>query len=90
MFGDLLRHLSGLFYTTDEVNPEGEIRQNHTTFIGLNLAVGADYMKKRYGISEFDDSAIVAKRIFDGQADCYKPNDDGGVGYAWHVPQETL
>ncbi len=90
MFGDLLRHLSGLFYTTDEVNPEGEIRQNHTTFIGLNLAVGADYMRKRYGISEFDDSAIVAKRIFDGQADCYKPNDDGGVGYAWHVPQETL
>ena len=90
MFGDLLRHLSGLFYVTEEVNPPGEIRQNHTTFIGLNLATGCDYMKKRYGVSEFDETAKIAKRIFDGQADCYKPNDDGGVGYAWHVPQETL
>ena len=90
MFGDLLRHLSGLFYMTEEVNPPGEIRQNHTTFIGLNLGVGSDYMKKRYGVSEFESSAQTAVRIFEGQADCYKPNDDGGVGYAWHVPQETL
>ncbi len=87
---DLLRHLGGLFYLREDVNPPGEIRQNHTTFIGLNLAVGHDYMVKRYGIREFVSEAETAERIFAGQADCYKPNDDAGVGYAWHVPQETL
>ncbi len=90
LLGDLLRHLTGLFYVREDVNPPGEIRQNHTTFIGLNLAVGHDYMAKRYGIREFEPSARVAERIFAGQADSYKPNDDAGVGYAWHVPQETL
>ena len=51
MFGELLRHLMKLSYVSEEVNPPGEIRQNHTTFIGLNLAVGGDYMTRRHGYS---------------------------------------
>ena len=87
---ELLRHLSGLFYLREDVNPAGEIRQNHTTFIGLDLAVGHRYLSTRYGIQEFQVAAEAAERIFAGQADCYKPNDDGGVGYAWIVPYHTL
>ena len=90
MFDELLRHLMELSYVSEEVNPPGEIRQNHTTFIGLNLAVGGDYMIRRYGIGKFQRANDIAKRIFEGQMDCYKPDDDGGVGYTWHVPQETL
>ena len=90
IFGELLRHLMELSYVSEDVNPPGEIRQNHTTFIGLNLAVGADYMIRRYGIGEFQRTNDIAKRIFEGQMDSYKPDDDGGVGYTWHVPQETL
>ena len=90
IFGELLRHLMELSYVSEDVNPPGEIRQNHTTFIGLNLAVGGDYMFSRYGIGEFQRANEIAKRIFEGQMDCYKPDDDGGVGYTWHVPQETL
>lgn len=90
MFGELLRHQASLFYLDEEVNPPGEIRQNHTTFLALNLAVGHDYLLKRYGIQEFAPAAKATERIFAGQADCYKPNDDGGVGYAWLVPRETL
>ena len=90
MFGELLRHLMELSYVSEEVNPPGEIRQNHTTFIGLNLAVGGDYMTRRHGIREFRRANEIAGRIFEGQMDCYKPDDDGGVGYVWHVPEETL
>ena len=90
MFGELLRHLMTLSYVSEEVNPPGEIRQNHTTYIGLNLAVGGDYMIRRHGIAEFQRANVIARRIFEGQMDCYKPDDDGGVGYTWHVPQETL
>ena len=90
MFGELLEHLAGLFYLKPEVNPPGEPRQNHSTFIGLDLAVGHDYMVKRYGIRAFEPTVEAVERIFDGQADSYKPNDDAGVGYAWHVPKETL
>ena len=90
MFAELLRHLMKLSYVSEEVNPSGEIRQNHTTFIGLNLAVGGDYMTRRHGIGEFRRAREIASRIFEGQMDCYKPDDDGGVGYVWHAPQETL
>ncbi len=90
MIGEMLRHLAGLFYLKEEVNPPGQIRQNHTTYIAMDLAVGHDYLSKRYGIREFEPTEEMAERIFAGQADCYKANDDGGVGYAWLVPQETL
>lgn len=90
MFAELLRHLAGLFYLKPDVNPPDEPRQNHSTFVALNLAVGHDYMVKRYGVREFEPSMEAVERIFGGQADSYKPNDDAGVGYAWHVPYETL
>ena len=88
-FGELLRHLSGLFYLRDDVNPPGEPRQNHATFIALNLAVGHEYLHRRYGVDEFAPSAAAAQRIFASQAGSYRPNDDAGVGYTWHVPLET-
>ena len=90
MMGEMLRHLADLFYLREEVNPAGHIRQNHTSYIAMDLAAGHDYMSKRYGVREFAPTEAVAERIFSGQDDCYKVNDDGGVGYAWLVPQETL
>jgi outer membrane protein assembly factor BamB len=88
-FGEMLRHLAGLFYLRDDVNPPGEPRQNHATFIALNLAVGHEYLHRRYGVDEFAAAAAAAERIFASQAGSYKPNDDAGVGYTWHVPLET-
>jgi len=90
MLGEQLRHLAAIFYLDEAINPPDQIRQNHTTYIALDLAVGHDYMQRRYGIEEFAPTEAVVERIFAGQADCYKVNDDGGVGYAWLVPQETL
>ena len=90
MMGEMLRHLAGLFYMEEKVNPPGQIRQNHTTYIAMDLAAGHHYLSKRYGIREFESTEDVVERIFAGQSDCYKANDDGGVGYAWLVPQETL
>ena len=90
MFIDLLRHLAGLFYLQQEVNPDGIPRQNHTTFVGLNLVAGHQYLSRRYGVTEFADISARVERIFAGQALGYKPNDDAGVGYVWHTPHHTL
>ncbi len=89
MFVELLRHLAGLFYLREEVNPDGLPRQNHVTFIGLNLAAGHDYLSRRHGITEFAAAARRVERIFEGQASGYKPNDDAGVGYVWLTPRHT-
>ena len=90
MFSQLLGHLNGLFYMTEKVNPPGDLRQNHSTFIALSLAVGHQYLLRCHGNSELSQGALAAQRIFAGQASSYKPNDDAGVGYAWLVPRETL
>jgi hypothetical protein len=90
MLAELLRHLQGLFYMTERVNPPGDLRQNHSTFIALSLEVGQEYLRRRHGMEEFAPAAATAQRIFAGQAASYKPNDDAGVGYAWLVPRETL
>ena len=89
MFVELLRHLAGLFYLREEVNPDGLPRQNHVTFIGLNLAAGHDYLSRRHDITEFAAAARRVERIFEGQASGYKPNDDAGVGYVWLTPRHT-
>ena len=90
MFTHLLKHLNGLFYMTERVNPAGDLRQNHSTFIALSLAVGQQYLQHRHASAELGQAALTAQRIFAGQASSYKPNDDAGVGYAWLVPRETL
>ena len=89
MLVELLRQLAGLFYLREEVNPDGLPRQNHVTFVGLNLAAGHDYLSRRHGIAEFEAAARRVERIFEGQASGYKPNDDGGVGYVWLTPRHT-
>lgn len=90
MFIDLLRHLAEGFYLKEEVNPDHMPRQNHVTFIGLNLAVGHQYLSQRYGVTEFAEIDARVERIFAGQVEGYMPNDDAGVGYVWHVPWHTL
>lgn len=90
IFAELLRHLSALFYLTERVNPPGDLRQNHSTFIALSLEVGHEYLLRRHRNGEFAPGALAAERIFASQAASYKPNDDAGVGYAWLVPRETL
>lgn len=90
MFTEQLRHLAGLFYLKEEINPDGLPRQNHVTFIGLNLAAGHQYLSRRYGVTEFAHVSQRVERLFAGQALGYKPNDDAGVGYAWLVPRHTL
>lgn len=90
MFSHLLDHLARLFYLRPEVNPAGEPRQNHSTFIGLNLAVGHAYLVSRYDRHALDGTVEAIERIFEGQVDTYKPNDDAGVGYTWQAPRETF
>ncbi|MBM3263529.1 MAG: PQQ-binding-like beta-propeller repeat protein [candidate division Zixibacteria bacterium] len=90
MFCALLDHLAGLFYLRPDVTPPGEPRQNHATFIGLDLAAGHDYLTRRYDFHGFDVAMQAVDRIFDGQGDSYKPNDDAGVGYAWLTPFHTF
>ena len=90
MFTDLLGHLAGIFYLKEEINPDGLPRQNHATFIGLNLAAGHEYLSRCYGVTEFAAVSARIERLFEGQASGYKPNDDAGVGYVWHVPRHTL
>lgn len=89
LFAALLEHQAGLFYLREEVTPAGDLRQNHATFVALNLAVGHEYLQRRHRRMELAAAAGAAERIFHGQAPCYKPDDDAGVGYAWLVPRET-
>ena len=68
-----------------------EIRQNHATFAALSMSSSAGYFQTYYGIDGFQDQLDVCDAIFDGQAECYKPNDDGGGGgYCWLVPNHLM
>jgi len=87
---DLTRHVSRASYFWPESNPEGGIRQNHSTFLSWNMTAAIDYFRKRYGITEFDPFMADVERIFSGQGRSHKPNDDAGRGYVWLVPQHTI
>ena len=87
---DLTRHVSRVSYFWPESNPEGGIRQNHSTFVAWNMTAAIDYFRRRYGITEFDSLMVDVERIFSGQGRSHKPNDDAGRGYVWLVPQHTI
>ena len=86
----LTRYVAGLRYFAGEAPPK-EIRQNHWTFAALSMSFSAEYFRTYYGIDAFGRELGICQRIFDGQADCYKPNDDGGGGgYCWLVPEHQM
>ena len=68
-----------------------EVRQNHWTYAALSMAFAAQYFRKYYKIETFEQQERFARRIFDGQAESYKPDDDaGGGGYCWAVPSHLM
>ncbi len=87
----LTHYVAGLRYFEGEEPPPLEIRQNHPTFAGLSMSFSAGYFKTYYGVEDFEKELRFCQAIFDGQADCYKPNDDGGGGgYCWLVPNHQM
>ncbi|MCK4590668.1 MAG: heparinase II/III family protein, partial [Candidatus Latescibacteria bacterium] len=87
----LTNYVAELPYFKGEEPPPLEIRQNHLTFAGLSMSFSAGYFKTYYGIDDFEKHLRFCDAIFDGQAGCYKPNDDGGGGgYCWIVPNHQM
>ncbi|OGG46758.1 MAG: hypothetical protein A3F84_18230 [Candidatus Handelsmanbacteria bacterium RIFCSPLOWO2_12_FULL_64_10] len=84
------RWVADLGYFSMEGSPEGMIRQNHCTFAALSLNLCAGYLKKYYGIREFDGRLRDVERVFRGQATSSRSNDDAGFGYCWLVPRHIL
>jgi len=87
----LTHYVAGLRYFAGEEPPGPEIRQNHPTYASLSMSFSAGYFQTYYGIHDFAKELRFCRAIFDGQADCYKPNDDGGgSGYCWLVPDHLM
>ncbi len=87
----LTNYVADLSYFRGEEPPPSEIRQNHLTFAGLSMSFSAGFFKTYYGIEDFEKQLRFCQAIFDGQAGCYKPNDDGGGGgYCWLVPNHQM
>ena len=87
----LTQYVGDLPYFRGETPPVMEIRQNHSTFAALSMSFSAGYFKTYYGLGGFEKHLQFCEAIFDGQADCYKPNDDGGGGgYCWLVPNHLM
>ena len=87
MIGEMLRHLAGLFYMEERVNPPDQIRQNHTTYIAMDLAAGHDYLSKRYGIREFEPTEEVVERILPARTIATKPTTTVAWGMLGSCPR---
>ena len=74
-------------YLDTGILPDGEPRQNHSTFLALSLYEGARYYRDVYGLTGFEAELDKVRRTFDeGQALSSRPNDDGGGGYQILAP----
>ncbi len=89
----LANYVSGTRYFEGEEPPPLEIRQNHWTFAGLSGSFCARYFETYYGMEGFEKQLRFCRAIFDGQAESYKPNDEGGGGwwgYCWLAPYHQV
>ena len=78
-------------YLDERFLPQGEPRQNHSTFLALSLFYASRYYNEKYGMTGLEPWAARFRRCFDdGQALSYRPNDDGGHGYQVLAPGHYL
>ncbi len=68
----------------------GEMKQNHTTFLGLSLYFSYRYYTEKYGMKDLGAMMEKVHRCFeDGQSNTFIPNDDAGA-YLKYAPLHTL
>jgi outer membrane protein assembly factor BamB len=69
---------------------EGEMRQNHATFLTLGIYFMYRYYTERYDMKGLEPMIDKVRRSFDrGQAVTYAPNDDAGT-YINYVPLHLM
>ena len=62
---------------------------NHETYPAVGVALGAQYLKPRYGVAAADWWAAVCENLFAGQMDCDQPLEDS-ANYQWSVTRHML
>ncbi len=62
---------------------------NHQTYPAVGVALGAQYLKPRYGVPAADWWAAVCENLFAGQMDCDQPLEDS-ANYQWSVTRHML
>ncbi len=62
---------------------------NHETYPAVGVALGAQYLKPRYGVPAADWWAAVCENLFAGQIDCDQPLEDS-ANYQWSVTRHML
>ena len=87
-FWEMAQYVSRLSYVTPLANPPGEVRQNHSTFLGLSLDAAIRYFGRR-GYKEVFEWNTITDRIFGGQLRSYRSDDDAG-NYMWYAPLHTF
>jgi outer membrane protein assembly factor BamB len=64
-----------------EVMIPGEIRQNHTTFLALDLFCAYEYYKVKYGMTDLERLRAKFEPAMSAQVKAVHGNDDAGFGY---------
>ena len=59
----------------------GEIRQNHTTFLALDLFCAYRYYREKYGMTGLDRLRAKFEPAMSAQVEAVHGNDDAGFGY---------
>ena len=85
------RYIEARPYLNEDLMSLGEPRQNHSTFLALSLDAAYRHFAGEYGIGGLEALIDKVRRCFDqGQALCYRPNDDGGGDYQTLAPSHYL
>ncbi len=86
----MLRFTDQIPYLDPENAPLDEMRQNHSTFMGLSLFYGQRYFAEKYGLQPSATTLAKIERAFErGQAHSHIPNDDAG-SYLNYAPLHTF